>query len=269
MMTKNAANLPNRRRIVDPDHVDPPVYVLSDRHDRIEGSWHAHERLQLLHVSEGVLTMETPAMRVVIPPQRAAWILPGIEHRIAARVPFWLTTCYINQAVTGFVPGPAALVTVDDLTDALLVAVGRFGEAGPQTAPDRRKVAVLCDCLGSLSGRDILLPRARSGRLGRLTGLLLADPARTEPLAELAPRAGLTERTAARLFSEETGLSFGLWRTTLRMQVALEHLSTGESVTQTAFAVGYRDVSSFIEAFDRIFGVTPSNVLKARARERG
>lgn len=259
-MTTNTPILP-KRKIIDPERVGAAVFVLADRHDKISAPWHHHLRLQFLHVSDGVLTVETSSSRFVIPPQRGVWVPPGVEHRIRSTGPFWLTTCYIDLARVDFPPVEACAVSVDRLTDALLIAVGAFGEDGPQGAPEKRKVTVLLDCLAELPRFDVVLPLATSNRLRRLTDRLMANPARNETLATLAAEAALTERTAARLFRTETGLSFGVWRLQLRLQTALGLLSEGKSVTETAFAVGYQDVSSFIAAFRDNFGQTPTQVL--------
>jgi AraC-like DNA-binding protein len=69
---------------------------------------------------------------------------------------------------------------------------------------------------------------------------------------------GMIERTAARLFQKETGLSFGKWRQQLRMLKALEILGAGASVIQVALEVGYNDVSSFIAVFKKAYGETPA-----------
>ena len=238
------------------------MFVLSDRHSRITGPWHSHRRLQLLHVSEGVLSVETATARYVIPPHRAVWIPPGVAHRILSRAPFWLTTCYVDVGYADSLPTSTFAVSVDRLSDALLIAVSAFGENGPQSAPQERLATVLTDCLLALPVFDVVLPLLTSERLRRLTDGLLADPSRTDTLAMLASKAALTERTAARLFKSETGLPFGAWRLHLRAQAALGHLSAGATVTETAFAVGYNDVSSFIEAFKTVFGQTPSQVMK-------
>ena len=97
----------------------------------------------------------------------------------------------------------------------------------------------------------------------------MADPSRSGTLSALAADAALSERTAARLFKSETGLSFGTWRLHLRMQAALAHLAAAESVTETAYAVGYSDVSSFIEAFKTVCGQTPYKAMKSRSAEAG
>lgn len=263
-MTKSAGILPNRTRI-DPDGVDATLFVLSDRHASISGPWHSHRRLQFLHVSEGALCVETDAARYIIPPQRAVWIRPGVRHRILSRSPFWLTTCYMDTDHLELTSIPTSAVSVDRLSDALLIAVSAFGETGPDTPAEERMVEVLKDCLLALPAFDLGLPLPDSDRLRRLTDRLIADPARRDTLATLAAEVALSERTAARLFKSETGLSFGLWRLHLRVQTALAHLADGSSVTQTAYAVGYGDVSSFIEAFRTVFGQTPYQAMKRRS----
>ncbi len=268
MMTKSAVILPNRK-LIDPDSVDAALFVLSDRYSRVAGPWHSHRRLQLLHVSEGALSVETDAARYVIPPQRAVWIAPGIRHRILSRTPFWLTTCYIDTDRWDMAPVSTSAVSVDRLSDALLIAVSAFGGTGPDTPAEERMVEVLKDCLLALPAFDLVLPLPRSERLRRITDRMMSDPSRSGTLSALAADAALSERTAARLFKSETGLSFGTWRLHLRMQAALAHLAAAQSVTETAYAVGYSDVSSFIEAFKTVCGQTPYKAMKSRAADAG
>lgn len=248
--------------LVDPDGTPCPVFVLADRHDGVKVPWHAHRRVQLVHVSAGVLTVLTRHARFVIPPQRAVWIGSGVEHRIVGRAPFWLTTCYIEPTLAPL-DHTSRVVTVDRLTDELLIAASAFSGVYPSEGPEARLIAVLLDRLSALSSTDIALPEPTDPRLRRITERLLAQPACNGTLAALAASAALTERTAARLFLRETGLTFGQWRQQMRLQAALEHLAAGANVTEAAFSVGYADVSSFIAAFKLLFGKTPSQILHA------
>jgi AraC-like DNA-binding protein len=122
-------------------------------------------------------------------------------------------------------------------------------------------MAVLLDRLPALKSTDIYLPEPGDARLRRIVDRLAAAPDCNETLGALSADATLTERTAARLFVKETGMTFGRWRQHLKLQAALECLSAGASVTEAAIAVGYSDVSSFIAAFKRLFGTTPSQIL--------
>ncbi|KTT01856.1 hypothetical protein SB18R_20125 [Pseudomonas oryzihabitans] len=249
-----------RRVFIDPDSTPRPVFVLAERHSGVRVPWHAHRRAQLIHVSAGVLTVLTRSARYVVPPQRAVWIGPGVEHRILSHAPFWLTTCYIEPELLSL-PESAQAVAIDRLTDALLIAAAEFGGDYPEEGAEGRLIAVLLDRLHLLAPRDIYLLEPQDERLRRISRLLHANPACNDTLATLASQAALTERTAARLFVAQTGLTFGTWRRHLKLQVALERLATGASVTEAAFAVGYADVSSFITAFKHLFGQTPARIL--------
>ena len=70
--------------------------------------------------------------------------------------------------------------------------------------------------------------------------------------------AGASERTLARLFRSETGMTFAAWRQQLRLIRALELLAEGTAVTEVALAVGFDSPSSFIAMFRRSLGTTPS-----------
>ena len=50
----------------------------------------------------------------------------------------------------------------------------------------------------------------------------------------------------------------------MRLLKALQALSLGESVTQVALAVGYQDVSAFIQVFKDAFGDTPARYARDR-----
>lgn len=259
-MTNDRAKRTKRTDLVDPDATARPVFVLADRHEHLISPWHAHRRAQFVHVSTGVLTVATRTARYVVPPQRGVWVAPGVEHRIQSPTPFWLTTFYVEPDL---VPGAerTRVAAVDRLTDELLIEASSFGGDYPEAGAQARVIAVLLDRLPALETIDVVLPEPSDPRLGRLCDLLRADPAGNEPLSEVARRVALTERTAARLFLRDTGLTFGTWRRHMKLQAALVHLAEGANVTQAAFAVGYADVSSFIAAFKQFFGKTPATIL--------
>jgi len=247
--------------MIDPDTAERPVFVLADRHEALEGPWHAHRRAQLLHASEGVLAVRTQAGRWIVPPHRAVWVLPGVVHQVSSRKGFQLRTLYVEPGETPLPPA-CCVVAVDRLVDELLAAAAAFGPAYPRGGPEERLVRVILDRLPHLATAPLHLPHPSDPRLGRIADALVADPADPRPLEALASTAGVTPRTAARLFLKETGLTFGQWRQQLRLLAALEHLGEGESVTHAALSVGYADVSSFIAVFKAALGETPARYFR-------
>lgn len=243
--------------LIDPDAGERTAFVLDAKHRRMDGAWHAHRRGQLVHAAEGVLVVSTAEGRWVVPPARAVWVPSGQRHRVAAQRPFRLVTLYVDGG-SAPLPDTCRVVAVDPLVRELLAAAALVGRDYPAGGAAERLVRVILDRLPALAVAPLLhLPAPQSAQLARLAAQLAAAPADRRTLEAWAARVGLTARTAARRFVSETGLTFGQWRQQLRLLAALELLGAGESVTAVAFAVGYDDVSSFIEAFKAAMGVTP------------
>jgi AraC-like DNA-binding protein len=157
---------------------------------------------------------------------------------------------------------PMRAVVPDALVQALVIASADLPLDQPFDEAATRLVQVLLDRLSALPAAPLGLNWPRDARIQRIADALSTNPAQSAVLEELAASAGVTARTAARLFVKETGQTFGQWRQQLRMLVALEHLGAGVSVTQVAFEIGYNDVSSFIAVFRDAFGDTPARYFR-------
>ncbi|MEM5299633.1 AraC family transcriptional regulator [Burkholderia sp. JPY481] len=257
----------------DPDGIEPAVFVVGERHATLDGPWRAYRRAHLIHVSEGVLTVRTKSGRWVVPPARALWIAANTPHCLHARRPVQLYSLYVAtgsamDATADPALDPAPLPTQtgalipDTLVQALLATAADLPHDHPPDEPARRLLQVLLDRVAGLPAAPLGLNWPGDPRAQRIAEALSANPAQSLVLEELAAAAGVTARTAARLFAKETGQTFGQWRQQLRLLAALEHLGAGESVTQVALEVGYNDVSSFIAVFRDAFGDTPARYFR-------
>ncbi len=246
---------------MNPDTAERPVFVFAENCDAGSGQWHSHRRAQLIHASEGVLTVHTLCGTWVVPPQRGVWVLPGVAHKIAASKRFLLRTLYAEPEAMAL-PKECCVVAVDRLVEELLVVASAFGPDYPSEGPEARLIRVILDRLPSLQVAPLHLPQPRDPRILRIAEMLQANPADERTIEELAIATGVTGRTAARLFARETGISFGQWRRQLRLLKALELLGGGASVTRAAVEVGYQDVSSFIGVFTDAFGMTPAKYFR-------
>jgi len=138
----------------------------------------------------------------------------------------------------------------------------------PQTESDVRLAQVLVDQLKQAPIHECFLPYARHpGLLGVLEGMQ-ADPGDNRPLAHWAEQVHVSERTLARQFIRELGMSFGEWRQRLRYLAAIEALDSERSVQHVAFDLGYSTASAFIAMFQRQAGCTPEQYRRAHIRSR-
>ena len=85
------------------------------------------------------------------------------------------------------------------------------------------------------------------------------DPARDHSMAALANRAMMSERTFQRVFKNETGTSPGRYVEQVRIDHARRLLeSTDAGMSEIARRSGFGTVETFLRAFSRQLGVTPS-----------
>lgn len=245
----------------DPDDVEPPVFVVDERYDMLDAPWCAYRRARLIHVSSGVLTVRTESGRWVIPSGHALWLTANVLHCLSAGAPVRLHALYADGDAAPL-PAQSGALVLDPLANALLIAAAEIPHDKPLDEPSARLVQVLLDRLSGLPAAPLALNWPRDPRIQRIAEVLNANPAEQRVLDDLAAAAGVTARTAARLFARETGQTFGQWRQQLRLLVALARLGAGGSVTQVALEVGYRDVSSFIAVFRDAFGDTPARYFR-------
>ncbi|CAE6848028.1 AraC family transcriptional regulator [Paraburkholderia domus] len=245
----------------DPDGIERRVFVVDERYDALDEPWRAYRHARLIHVSVGVLTVRTETGRWVVPQGHALWLKANVQHCLSAAEPVRLHSLYAD-ADAAPLPAQSLALALDRLAEALLCAAAELPHDKPLDEPAERLLQVLLDRLSGLPAAPLALHWPRDPRAQRIAEALNANPAEPAVLDDLAEAAGVTARTAARLFVKETGQTFGQWRQQLRLQVALERLGTGVSVTQVALEVGYNDVSSFIAVFRDAFGDTPARYFR-------
>ncbi|CAE6725233.1 AraC family transcriptional regulator [Paraburkholderia haematera] len=249
----------------DPDDVARPVFVVDERYDALDEPWRAYRRARLIHVSAGVLTVRTETGRWVVPPGHALWLTANVQHYLSAAEPVQFHSLYADTDAAPL-PSQSGAMALDRLAEALLSAAAELLHDKPHDKPfdepAERLLQVLLDRLSGLPSVPLALHWPRDPRIQRIAEALNANPAEPAVLDDLAGAAGVTARTAARLFVKETGQTFGQWRQQLRLLVALERLGAGASVTQVALEVGYNDVSSFIAVFRDAFGDTPARYFR-------
>jgi AraC-like DNA-binding protein/quercetin dioxygenase-like cupin family protein len=218
--------------------------------------WHTHSDHQLAWAATGVLTVRTKATAWVLPPTRALWIPAGVRHETL--------TCGAAATMRSLYVRPA-LCPIDWAEPTPVMASGLLAELigyleSPSLGAGRRAnaEAVLVDLLQPVAMNMIEVRMPAEERARDVAAALAADPADNRTLAEWGRQIGASERTLARAFLTGTGLSFGRWRTLLRLQAALPALAAGEPVGNVARHVGYESASAFVVAFRRETGQTPA-----------
>jgi len=152
------------------------------------------------------------------------------------------------------------VLSVTPLLRELILRVIEWAALDSRVPEHARLAALLLDEIAGAPVTPLLLPLPIDGRATAVAHSVLADPAKDDPLDDLARRHATGRRTLERLFREETGMSFGMWRQQARLLHSVSALAEGKPVTEAALDAGYASISAYIAAFKRTFGCTPGKL---------
>ncbi len=223
--------------------------------------FHNHRRAQLVYASNGVMTVTTRSASYIVPPQRAIWMPPGVEHQIEAKSTVTLRTLYVDSLAAINLPDEVCVLQVTSLLRELIVEAVAAGPDYDPDSPQSRIMSVILDQIRTQPVASLALPLPSDPRLRRVTRSLINDPADSRNLDAWSKEVGASKRTLVRLFPAQTGMTFREWRQQRRLMSALELLMAGKSVTSVALEIGYDNTSAFIAMFRRCLGTTPMRYL--------
>ncbi|HDS1737425.1 MULTISPECIES: helix-turn-helix transcriptional regulator [Pseudomonas] len=248
------------------DQLPAPVYFRYDEFSADTFSApHSHAWGQLNYAAHGVMHLDVAGQRFISPPHYAVWVPPATEHGCYNPQAIVYRSVYLHRDLCQALPQTPCSLEISEILKAILGDFARRDLTIAQDQRDQRLVEVLLDQLSLAPTQACYLPFARNEGLGQVLEALSAEPGDNRPLAAWAARVHVSERTLARQFLRELGMSFGEWRLRLRFLRAIEALEAGEPIQAIAFDLGYSSASAFIAMFQRQAQCTPEQ-YRRRAR---
>ncbi|HKW53958.1 MAG TPA: helix-turn-helix transcriptional regulator [Stellaceae bacterium] len=243
------------------DYQDVPCPIAAMAKDFPNGSrvpQHRHARAQLVFAAHGVMVVSTGQGSWVVPPQRAVWMPPETEHAIRTWGQVAMRTLYVRADLAASLPAKCCVIAVSALLRELVLRAVELPLLYDEAGAAGRVMALILDEIRALPVLPLHLPWPADARLKRLCAAIQHDPASARTLDEWGRGVGASGRTLARLFRQETGMSFGAWRQQVRLVDALGRLAAGQPVTDVALDLGYQSPSAFTSMFRRALGHAPT-----------
>jgi AraC-like DNA-binding protein len=222
-----------------------------------------------VYAASGVLAVHTVSGTSIVPANRVAWTPAGFTHHHRAHGDTDMRIVFLTAALARLLPSHPAVFLASDLAREVLLALTgprNYEDATPARSSSARNrlVRVLVDELHEAREQPLQLPEPHDDRLQAIARTLRDEPGNNATLADFGKAIGASTRTLSRLFRSELGMTFYEWRTQLRIYHALVLLADGHDTTQTAYACGWANPSSFIAAFTDIIGTTPGRYRNGR-----
>ncbi len=228
---------------------------------------HRHAWAQVAWSATGVLRVSAGNHTYIVPPSRAVWIPPGVEHVVTVVEDAELRTLYLLQP--GGRCGPAALDAggacagwqqsrVLEVSPLLRELVEQLVEPPADAAREACLVALVQDELARARPIPLGVGLPADKRLRTLCEAVLDDPARHATLQHWAAGCGASVRTIARLFRQELGTTFAEWRQQVLLAKALSMAARKRPMAHIAAELGYASASAFTAMVRRSVGMPPS-----------
>lgn len=251
-MNRNYIEIPTLSELPD------PVYF---RYDEFGADTHAiphrHQWGQLNFTARGVMQLEIDGRPFISPPNYAVWIPPNALHSCYNRESVVYRSVYIGLEYCQPLPDSPCAVSMSNVLKAILNDFAERDVTTPVSKADLNLAQVLLDQLYLAPREPDYLPYGTSPKVNQILEELRNNPGDNRSLAGWAQQVFVSERTLARHFIQELGITFGEWRLRLRFLAAIEALEQGRSVKELAFDMGYSSGSAFITMFQRQAGCTP------------
>ncbi len=236
---------------------------------------HSHPWAQVAISTTGVIRLTVNHGTYIVPPSRALWIPPGVEHAVTMVEDADLRTLYFHQPRGRCGPGvprdqedawrQCRVLEVSDLLRALVREMPTTPDGGPAISPadlrrEQHLSALVRGELARAAAVKLGVDLPQDKRLRHLCEAVLADPTRHDTLADWAQDTGASPRTVARLFRSELGSTFTQWRQQVILAKAVSLAAGRMPMGQIAAELGYSP-SAFSAMVRKSVGQPPGRFL--------
>lgn len=280
-MCAATVSTPTRDRAAPVPPIDPLRYAPTPDHPvRAKARYlradsqvqtHSHAWAQVAFSATGVVRMTAGHGTYIVPPSRALWIPPHVEHRVSVVEDTELRTLYIHQPAGRCGPDPAApddprwrdcrVLEVSSLLRELVLNLSTEPGVRAATERERSVFALVLDELRCARAVPLGVDLPRDKRLRSLCEAVLEMPTRHATLEAWARDSGASARTVARLFRSELGTTFLQWRQQVLLAKAVSMASRKLPMNRIASELGYASASAFSAMVRRSVGAPPSRFL--------
>ena len=240
-------------------------FFISARHYEEDCVRHLHPSLEIILVTEGVLTMEVSGREYIIPVGYGIFVPPFEAHLFRSQAGNRYHVLEFSGELVpyffGYIGTHTPTSHIFAVSDACLDLAARLPdtESGTDCIAAQGVLAPLCHEISEKCGFVPCDPRDDDACRRAIAYMCLHF---TEPLSlfSVARAVGLHPVTLSKLFADRLGLYFHSYLQYLRASHALGLIrGGGRSLSEAAYRAGFGSIRSFNRAFLEVYGKRPSD----------
>nr|WP_306302414.1 helix-turn-helix transcriptional regulator [Gordonia rhizosphera] len=223
--------------------------------------WHSHDVHQIEYAVGGAVEVETAAGHHLLPPHQAAWIPAGLRHQARMSPSVKTISVMFDPELMPDAGRRARILAVSPLLREMVIHSLRW----PVDRTDNDEVAArffraMCDVIRESMEHEtpLSLPVSDDPLVANAMAYTRENLA-VVTVTDVSRAIAVSERTLRRMFQDSVGMSWRTYVFNARMHRAMALLaSPGQTIQETAAAVGFENLSAFTRAFTQFAGQTPS-----------
>lgn len=227
-----------------------------------ETPFHRHRKGQLIMAMHGGITCELTDALWMVPPHCAVWIPGNTLHSNRATMNARFCFVFVEPGFPGL-PAHSCTLFISPLLRELILTLTSQPERYEPDSPTGRLAIVMLEQLRQMPVENLYLPFSPHPKIRLMTDILHNAPSDRRTMPQWAAQLAMSDRSLARLFVKETGMTFGRWRQRLYLIIATRQLASGVSVQRVAENLGYDSPSAFITMFKKALGKPPGQYFSA------
>ncbi|CRL45263.1 hypothetical protein SGGMMB4_02871 [Sodalis glossinidius str. 'morsitans'] len=190
----------------------------------METPFYQHRKGQLIMALHGGITCELTDALLMVPPHCAVWIPADTPHSNHATVNARFCFVFVEPIFPGLLARSCTLF-ISPLLQQLILHLAELPGDYALDLPTGRLAVVMLEQLANMPEENLSLPFSSHPRIRRITDTLNHSPAERRTLPAWASLVGMNERSLARLFIKETGMTFGRRRQRLQLIISIRELA--------------------------------------------
>ncbi|PIF45890.1 AraC-like DNA-binding protein [Chryseobacterium sp. 52] len=251
---------------IDIEKLDKPYFVWFEEDWRHDDILHSHKKGQLVYVESGFQYITVDGRLYLLPQNHAAWIPPGAIHKTNSHSEkIKLMTMFADVEKDSVFHHEINVFSVPPVLKEMIKYAERWSKNTRKNPDEILFLKALFNELPRFVEHSlklhISLPKDK--RLSKPIDYLHNHYREDFKIEDLSEVSLLSLRTLERIFKKETGITLNKYQQILRIIKSLELLSSGElTISETAYAVGYKSVQAFTRSFQAVMQFRPTDFIK-------
>jgi AraC-like DNA-binding protein len=232
-----------------------------------ETGFHTHSLGQLLFAEKGIIHIEYPDRKILLPMQYCSWIPPFKLHKIWSGSPdvFVRAIYFESHFCKNIIFSKDAIFPLSIVLKEMIRYTSKWNNIDEINDYKTTFLTAIRQMLPEEMAFNLMLeiPDTAHPLLKSILNHISRNFHNDIRIGQIGDNFGISVRTLHRLFIKELGQSFSTYLMFLRIIKAVELLIDGKNtIKEITYLIGYNSIPSFSNTFKQILGESPQSFSK-------